>query len=524
MSSRLKLEIFTLQYLTLNYELKSVVDEKERELLSFRRNLYPEIIRIINEKISSIDNYMFNNYIFNSFEISAQFYDGSEKIPQNLKNGINMINYNNKEVCKIIDDHINILLNDNDLHFICEKTNNVYYKKLIVPIYNKWKNDPTNLYYHDKQEFEKMTDTTFHNFQNLFSIVHGPIKATEKLLIFLNEKLKKINQDKKLIEKKEKIIKKKNEQKNIDTETIDITKKMSINEIVKYSKEVLKHALKSNNISGYSKMKKQEMVDKIFILCNNGPINDNNLSKYKKKNIPKKLKMEIWDKYIGKEKGIGECHVCKTEIDSKHFEAGHVEAESTGGETNISNLRPICGPCNKSMGNMNMDEYKLKYYGSEIKKEDDRCTKENKDIVKIIFMDPNKWIEGKERKSKLLDPSSELYKRLDDMLLKITKKYQGLLLPKRMDHHIELVSKHEKWSEDKLINRAKELSNVKITIKLVKVKDRLEIETPSVNSAVSFVGVATSSRKMSTLKMVGPRIHRLLRGSPLVSIFVYSRS
>ena len=57
-----------------------------------------------------------------------------------------------------------------------------------------------------------------------------------------------------------------------------------------------------------------------------------------------------------------------------------------------------------------------------------------------------------------------------------------------------------------------------------RIVDPTEIETPSINNAASFVGEAISSRKMSTLKMVGPRIHRLLRGSPLVSLFVYSRS
>ena len=35
-----------------------------------------------------------------------------------------------------------------------------------------------------------------------------------------------------------------------------------------------------------------------------------------------KLKNMIWDKYIGKEKGVGLCYCCSEEIDSKNFEAG----------------------------------------------------------------------------------------------------------------------------------------------------------------------------------------------------------
>lgn len=81
----------------------------------------------------------------------------------------------------------------------------------------------------------------------------------------------------------------------------------------------------------------------------------------KKQHIPKKLKNMIWDKYIGKEKGVGLCYCCSEEIDSKNFEAGHIIPEAKGGPTNIYNLRPICSCCNKSMGTQNMDEFKEKY-------------------------------------------------------------------------------------------------------------------------------------------------------------------
>lgn len=81
----------------------------------------------------------------------------------------------------------------------------------------------------------------------------------------------------------------------------------------------------------------------------------------KRKTIPKTLKNKVWDSYIGKNKGIGECFCCSKTIDSKDFECGHVQSVNTGGETILSNLRPICGVCNKSMGTENLNIFKNKY-------------------------------------------------------------------------------------------------------------------------------------------------------------------
>lgn len=75
--------------------------------------------------------------------------------------------------------------------------------------------------------------------------------------------------------------------------------------------------------------------------------------------IPKPIKNKCWDLYIGKDKGIGKCFVCnENEISSKHYECGHVLAVANGGDNNVTNLRPICSECNKSMGTMNLDDYK----------------------------------------------------------------------------------------------------------------------------------------------------------------------
>jgi 5-methylcytosine-specific restriction endonuclease McrA len=102
------------------------------------------------------------------------------------------------------------------------------------------------------------------------------------------------------------------------------------------------------------KLKKQEVRERYKNQKKNN-------GKTKKQHIPKKLKNMIWDKYVGKEKGVGLCYCCSEEIDSKNFEAGHIIPEAKGGPTNIDNLRPICSCCNKSMGTQNMDGFKKKY-------------------------------------------------------------------------------------------------------------------------------------------------------------------
>ena len=85
------------------------------------------------------------------------------------------------------------------------------------------------------------------------------------------------------------------------------------------------------------------------------------ISKSRKKPIPKKVKTECWDKWIGK-KRTGNCKCCGKEIDVLNFHAGHIISEKNGGQTTISNLIPLCSPCNLSMATENCQTYMEKYY------------------------------------------------------------------------------------------------------------------------------------------------------------------
>jgi len=82
------------------------------------------------------------------------------------------------------------------------------------------------------------------------------------------------------------------------------------------------------------------------------------MSTYIKKNIPKKIKELVWDKYIGEKYGTGLCLCCnETLIKQMSFHCGHVKSEKNGGEPTLENLRPICASCNLSMGTRNMNEF-----------------------------------------------------------------------------------------------------------------------------------------------------------------------
>ena len=81
-----------------------------------------------------------------------------------------------------------------------------------------------------------------------------------------------------------------------------------------------------------------------------------------RKSIPKPVRTQVWNKYIGEDVGSCKCLCCKsTKITQLNFICGHVISEFNGGEIEINNLRPICNECNLSMGTTNMDIFVKKY-------------------------------------------------------------------------------------------------------------------------------------------------------------------
>ena len=86
----------------------------------------------------------------------------------------------------------------------------------------------------------------------------------------------------------------------------------------------------------------------------------------KRRPIDKNIRSVVWQKY-NENSLTGKCYVCKRPITHDHFEIGHNKAGVKGGRDNISNLRPICGPCNRGMGTMSIEQYKAKYFGEKRK-------------------------------------------------------------------------------------------------------------------------------------------------------------
>ena len=84
----------------------------------------------------------------------------------------------------------------------------------------------------------------------------------------------------------------------------------------------------------------------------------------RRKNIPKHIKTLVWNKYLGVDKAEAKCISCRQErIDVRNFHCGHVVAEANGGDLTINNLRPICAPCNLSMGTRSMNEFTAEFFG-----------------------------------------------------------------------------------------------------------------------------------------------------------------
>lgn len=85
-------------------------------------------------------------------------------------------------------------------------------------------------------------------------------------------------------------------------------------------------------------------------------------TKKKKQNIPKNIKIIVWNHYIGTNIIQHKCLCCKKVlICNTNFEVGHVISEKMGGTLEINNLRPICFACNHSMGTENMIDFVVKY-------------------------------------------------------------------------------------------------------------------------------------------------------------------
>jgi hypothetical protein len=118
-----------------------------------------------------------------------------------------------------------------------------------------------------------------------------------------------------------------------------------------------------NKIACYTNIEGKYLMNEIKIELDNIKIlpvkkEKETKPKTKKKTISATIKKLVWNTNIGEEIGKSKCLCCKsTDITQLSFNCGHIIAEANGGETIVSNLKPICQNCNSSMGTKNMNDF-----------------------------------------------------------------------------------------------------------------------------------------------------------------------
>ena len=83
------------------------------------------------------------------------------------------------------------------------------------------------------------------------------------------------------------------------------------------------------------------------------------------KPVSRTLRNDVWYKYMG-DKTNGKCYCCRMRVIRwDDFQAGHVRAKAKGGNNQLSNLRPICGPCNRGMGTKTIKWHQRMHFGGK---------------------------------------------------------------------------------------------------------------------------------------------------------------
>jgi len=156
--------------------------------------------------------------------------------------------------------------------------------------------------------------------------------------------------------------------KNFFKELIDIIKPNKLNPYQLFVKEHMSILIKRENNKDKNKLSRNDLMKEISELWKkhkevlitpllvNPDVNNKQIKK--KKNISATIKRLVWNTNIGEEIGKAKCLCCKsTDITQLSFNCGHIIAEANGGETIVSNLKPICQNCNSSMGTKNLNDF-----------------------------------------------------------------------------------------------------------------------------------------------------------------------
>ena len=84
-----------------------------------------------------------------------------------------------------------------------------------------------------------------------------------------------------------------------------------------------------------------------------------------RRSLPSSVRNSVWNRWCGEKLAVSKCHVCGIDIHIQNYDCGHVVAKQNNGTDSVDNLRPVCRPCNLSMGTMDMNQFISQFHGRQ---------------------------------------------------------------------------------------------------------------------------------------------------------------
>ena len=381
--------------------------------LAITRNLYFDILMgITNELRNNQETINESNNFQNNIVNEFQTVQNSPAITPFLTNSINMIKGFSTKSKEIISDYLDIILADSFKINNSGNRTRLYFRKIQLEIFLRWKKTTSNDYNEDIIEFNNLVSkyqVNYSNYIDLFQIISLLCNINNdsilEIILFYEKLLKKYEKYDKL---KNKLSSKKDESwkedldpvfcckemipipvsfkktlwslhfpnvlegkcKCCQTETITrnnfdcghIISKRNGGEIkLENLKPICRACNSSMGVMNMNDYMKKYGFDKISNFKKDESKKDEKKVKKSKEKIPVSVKNTLWSLHFPNVLE-GKCKCCQTEtITRNNFDCGHIISEKNGGEIKLENLKPICRACNSSMGVMNMNEYMKKY-------------------------------------------------------------------------------------------------------------------------------------------------------------------
>jgi HNH endonuclease len=319
-----------------------------------------------------------NNIYYNALYHIVNNYDLTENYKLQLKSADGLSSEAKNiisEYCDIMLDEYYLINADSDIKII-----KLYFNKLLIPIYFKWKSNVQD-YYNYINDFSQMTskyNISFDPYQTYFEyynkIVAKVIDTKDNIIFEMIKYLEKSTQECNKLNKYKKMIKEEIKLKESNTQIKKDKKDLSQIDLEILTNQELCDLCKELELKTKLTFRKKEYIDLINsyksnklqdkVLRNNKEKEVKEVKKdkrtSKKKKIPASLRNSVWVILNG-EKNNAKCFCCKIEpITKGNFECGHIISEKDGGKVTLDNLRSICSLCNKSMGTQNMNEFMKK--------------------------------------------------------------------------------------------------------------------------------------------------------------------